>query len=70
MFTRTRGNPLQFVIYLTDPPSFISCLINTRYRQEQQLRIDGKSKALVGSEDLPVLNENTFNSHAPAPSSR
>lgn len=42
----------------------------TRYRQEQQLRIDGKSKALVGSEDLPVLNENTFNSHAPAPSSR
>ncbi|EIZ1292157.1 hypothetical protein MPJ33_002575 [Escherichia coli] len=27
MFTRTRGNPLQFVIYLTDPPSFISCLI-------------------------------------------
>ncbi|MEO3143126.1 hypothetical protein ABHC15_02325, partial [Escherichia coli] len=23
-----------------------------------------------GSEDLPVLNENTFNSHAPAPSSR
>lgn len=29
----------------------------TRYRQEQQLRIDGKSKALVGSEDLPVLNE-------------
>ncbi|HAI3258656.1 TPA: type II secretion system secretin GspD [Escherichia coli] len=42
----------------------------TRYRQEQQLRIDGKSKALVGPEDLPVLNENTFNSHAPAPSSR
>ncbi|WP_409516941.1 hypothetical protein, partial [Escherichia coli] len=25
---------------------------------------------LVGSEDLPVLDENTFNSHAPAPSSR
>lgn len=24
----------------------------TRYRQEQQLRIDGKSKALIGSEDL------------------
>ncbi len=42
----------------------------TRYRQEQQQRIDGKSKALVGSEDLPVLDENTFNSHAPAPSSR
>lgn len=42
----------------------------TRYRQEQQLRIDGKSKALIGSEDLPVLDENTFNSHAPAPSSR
>ncbi len=37
----------------------------TRYRQEQQQRIDGKSKALVGSEDLPVLDENTFNSHAP-----
>jgi len=36
----------------------------TRYRQEQQQRIDGKSKALVGSEDLPVLDENTFNSHA------
>ena len=31
----------------------------TRYRQEQQQRIDGKSKALVGSEDLPVLDENT-----------
>lgn len=42
----------------------------TRYRQEQQQRIDGKSKVLVGSEDLPVLDENTFNSHAPAPSSR
>ena len=42
----------------------------TRYRQEKQQRIDGKSKALVGSEDLPVLDENTFNSHAPAPSSR
>lgn len=28
MFTRTRGNPLQFVIYLTDSPSFISCLIS------------------------------------------
>ena len=42
----------------------------TRYRQEQQQRIDGKSKALVGSEDLPVLDENTFNSHAPPPSSR
>ncbi|WP_250188416.1 iron donor protein CyaY [Escherichia coli] len=26
--TRTHVNPLQFVIYLTDPPSFISCLIN------------------------------------------
>nr|WP_276573053.1 type II secretion system ATPase GspE [Escherichia coli] len=25
---------------------------------------------MVGSEDLPVLDENTFNSHAPAPSSR
>ena len=45
-------------------------LSKEKYRQEQQLRIDGKSKALVGSEDLPVLNENTFNSHAPAPSSR
>ncbi|XJM07451.1 type II secretion system secretin GspD [Escherichia coli] len=42
----------------------------TRYRQEQQQRIDGKSKALVGSEDLPVLDENTFNSHTPAPSAR
>ncbi|WP_139506238.1 helix-turn-helix domain-containing protein [Escherichia coli] len=27
LFTRTHVNPLQFVIYLTDPPSFISCLI-------------------------------------------
>lgn len=39
----------------------------TRYRQEQQQRIDGKSKALVGSEDLPVLDENTFNSHTLRP---
>ncbi|OSL45779.1 general secretion pathway protein D [Escherichia coli H605] len=42
----------------------------TRYRQEQQQRIDAKSKALVGSEDLPVLDENTFNSHPPVSSSR
>lgn len=42
----------------------------TRYRQKQQQQINKKSKALVSSKNLPVLNKNTFNSHAPAPSSR
>ncbi len=34
------------------------CQRNAPATVRQQLRIDGKSKALVGSEDLPVLNEN------------
>lgn len=37
----------------------------TRYRQEQQRRIDDKSKALVGAESLPVLDEKTFEEKTP-----
>ncbi|WP_252404235.1 hypothetical protein, partial [Escherichia coli] len=42
----------------------------SRCRPGERQRVDGEARALVGSEDVPVLDENTFNSHAPAPSSR
>lgn len=48
MFTRTRGNPLQFVIYLTDSPSFISCLIIQRQTSGRK----GKGVCLITGVDL------------------
>lgn len=43
----------------------------TSYRQEQQQRIDAKSKGLVGADNLPLLDEKTFEKKTdPAPQVR